>query len=310
MNLKKKVIKNNFKNISLNKLFTVIVIFQPNKKKIENVLQKHLEVFSNVIVVCNSSIDFKLKKKFKSFIFIMNKKNVGLAKALNIGIKFSIKKGAKYIALFDQDTLIKKNYFIQTKKSIKYLNLSKVAAIGPIFFNRLNNKFGKLIKFKTLSIQKINPKQKVKYYLPDYLITSGIIIPTSIFKIVGYMNEKLFIDLIDFEWCMRARNKGLMVVCFPKVKIIHEMGDSSFNFFSLRYNIYKPNRLYYFFRNSFYLYNSSYIKLNWKIIDFIKNLFRFIFYIVLIKPRIKNLKFIILGIKDAFKKKMGPLYKN
>ena len=60
MNLKKKVIKNNFKNISLNKLFTVIVIFQPNKKKIENVLQKHLEVFSNVIVVCNSSIDFNL----------------------------------------------------------------------------------------------------------------------------------------------------------------------------------------------------------------------------------------------------------
>jgi len=41
------------------------------------------------------------------------------------------------------------------------------------------------------------------------------------------MNEDLFIDWVDFEWCWRARKKGYKIIGNANVVITHQLGDAA-----------------------------------------------------------------------------------
>jgi len=49
----------------------------------------------------------------------------------------------------------------------------------------------------------------------DMLIASGCLIPADVLRDVGLMDDALFIDHVDTDWCMRARARGyrLLGVC-------------------------------------------------------------------------------------------------
>ena len=42
-------------------------------------------------------------------------------------------------------------------------------------------------------------------------ITSGSIVRTDVFAVVGAFDDKLFIDAVDTEFCFRCRSKGYLV---------------------------------------------------------------------------------------------------
>jgi len=124
---------------------------------------------------------------------------------------------------------------------------------------------------------------------------------------IGLMDSKLFIDLIDVEWGLRAKNKGYKFFVLPKVRLDHKLGDHPFTIFGKTFPIHSPLRIYFYFRNSIYLYKQSNISLNWKLIDCVRNIFRFFFYVVLIKPRLQYLRMALLGIYHGFFERMGKL---
>ena len=144
------------------------------------------------------------------------------------------------------------------------------------------------------------------YATPHYVITSGSVIPMDVLDNVGLMLEELFIDFVDIEWCLRARRKGYKAVAINKVKIDHHLGDYGIYFLGNRYPIHSPVRMYYYFRNSIYLYGLSDIDWNWRV-DASRNLFRFLFYMLFVKNRSKYFKYIIKGYYHGLIKKMGKL---
>jgi rhamnosyltransferase len=101
------------------------------------------------------------------------------------------------------------------------------------------------------------------------LITSGLLIPIPVLEDVGLMREDFFIDHVDIEWSHRARSKGYSLWGTGQARMRHRMGESE----SLRVwyfgwrneSYYKPERLYYRFRNLVVLWRSDYIELGWKI---------------------------------------------
>jgi rhamnosyltransferase len=107
------------------------------------------------------------------------------------------------------------------------------------------------------------------------------------------VREELFIDLIDVEWGLRAKSRGYKSFVLPKAMLDHKLGNDKFKIFGMVFPIH--------------LYGKDYISLNWKLIDLVRNIFRFFFYVLLIKPRIHYLKMALLGIFHGLFERMGKL---
>jgi rhamnosyltransferase len=238
---------------------------------------------------------------------INNPDNLGLSSACNIGIMAAKKKGAKMVALFDQDTELPSNF---TEKMLHYINQHQgdqpLAVYSPVFHNHVIDEASKHIHFKPFRLIREFVDES-DYAYPHYVITSGSIIPIKVLDNVGLMREELFIDFVDIEWCLRARRKGYEILAINKVMIDHHLGDYAVHFMGHRYPIHSPIRMYYYFRNAMYLYRLSEIDWNWRLVDATRNLFRFLFYMIFVQNRPIYFKYIIKGYYHGLIKKMGKL---
>lgn len=288
----------------LSQIISIIVVFNPDLEKLKNILKLHSSTFSNCVIV-NNSPEINLGDLPKNIHMIYCKSNVGLASALNQGISYAKKMGFKMCALFDQDSTFNTSFVEDMIKRINsYKTNKKVAVFSPIFFNYLTNSYGYNIFYKNFFLIRSKPDLKILNLQPDYVITSGSFIPLEAINDVGLMLDKLFIDFIDIEWCLRAKRKKYSVVSFQDVVLKHHMGASSFKFLGKFFPINSPSRVYYYFRNSFYLYHNENMPLYWKIVDFSRNLLRILFYLILVDFR-SYFKPIFIGIGHGVSNKMG-----
>lgn len=75
----------------------------------------------------------------------------------------------------------------------------------------------------------------------------------EVFEIVGMMDEELFIDYVDTEWCLRCLNYGILVHIIPDIEMVHAIGDKSVKICGINIPIHSPVRRYYRVRNAFLL---------------------------------------------------------
>ena len=287
----------------------IIVYYYSDIKKFKKIIKLHSINFSKIIIINNSpKININELENYKITV-INNNKNIGLAKAINVGIALA-KKNFIYFALFDQDSLIKKNFL---NNMVKYMNIFyeqkkflhiEPLVFSPVYYNKIIDEEAKHIRFKTLRLLRENNNIKKLFSFPEYVITSGSIIPKSSINKVGLMDEKLFIDFIDIEWCLRAKKFNKVPIIFNKVRINHFIGDYFVKIFKNKYPIHNPLRMYYYFRNSIYLYKKEYISINWKVVDLSRNIFRIIFYLLFVNKKRKYFKHIIRGIIHGLTNKM------
>lgn len=291
-------------------VIAVIVVYHPKVRELEASIKSLLKNFKKVIVVWNGPHPFKMPAclRVRGIHVLDMRSNVGLAKGLNEGIEKAFKFGAAWVYLSDQDSIIPLEF---KYRAIKYSHSIpkpfKVAAIGPNYFNQITQEEGRIIRSEFLRRRRDRLNKNRSYIEADYVITSGSFISKSALNEIGLMDSKIFIDLIDVEWGLRAKNKGYKLFILPKVRLDHKLGDAPFTIFGKTFPIHSPLRIYYYFRNSIHLYGKDYISLNWKLIDFVRNIFRFFFYVILIKPRIQYLKMILLGICHGLFGRMGKL---
>ncbi len=291
-------------------VIAVVVAYHPKIGELEASIKSLLKNFKEVVVVWNGPHPFKIPAclNVRGIHVLDMKSNVGLAKALNEGIKKAFRLGAAWVYLSDQDSVLPLEF---KNRAVKYShNIPKpfkVAAIGPNYFNQITQEEGRIIRSEFLRRRRDRPNKNKPYIEADYVITSGSFISKTTFNDVGPMREELFIDLIDVEWGLRSQSRGYKSFVLPKVMLDHKLGDDPFTIFGKAFPIHPPLRVYYYFRNSIHLYGKDYISLNWKLIDLVRNIFRFFFYIALIKPRLQYLKMALLGIYDGCYERMGRL---
>ena len=292
----------------INNFCSIIVTYQSKINEFFIILERHKKNFHQVIIVNNSpEIDLS-QFQSKQITIINNPGNIGLAAALNIGVLESKRLGFNMVALFDQDTKLPANY---TKDMLQYINHypgdKPVAVYSPIFHNHVIKETGRHINFKPFRLIRGPVIDTEVYAHPHYVITSGSIIPIKVLDNVGLMREELFIDFVDIEWCLRARQQGYEIVAINKVMIDHHLGDYAVSFMRHHYPIHSPLRMYYYFRNAMYLYRLREIDWNWRLVDATRNLFRFLFYMFFVKNRATYFKYIIKGYYHGLIKKMGKL---
>jgi rhamnosyltransferase len=127
-------------------------------------------------------------------------------------------------------------------------------------------------------------------------IASGMVISSAVFNSVGFMDEKLFIDWVDFEWCWRAQAKGYVIIGCADVVIQHSLGDVAKKVGSKSYPVRSPIRHYYIIRNGIYLaLRSKYINFRMRVNLFLKSFRYIIGFTLLGKPHGKHFVYCLKG---------------
>ncbi|QZA78314.1 glycosyltransferase family 2 protein [Deefgea tanakiae] len=229
-----------FKNIA------AVVVTYNGDASLKKTLLALLEQVSFIIVVDNGSIDntksivLSLGDSNK-FRLIELSANMGLGYALNAGIRYAYASGYDWVLTMDQDSIICDGMID-----------------AFISFIKENNEEVCLTPNLIIHGESINLTSGVV----DLAITSGNLVYVPILDHVGWFNELLFIDSIDFDFCIRLKNAGYHVSRVGNALLKHELGDSHENIFILNkyYTKHSPLRRYYMLRNSFYIFEMHCIK--------------------------------------------------
>ncbi|WBW98664.1 glycosyltransferase [Oceanirhabdus sp. W0125-5] len=176
---------------------------------------------------------------------IFCKKNEGIARALNIGIKKGISLyNADFILTLDHDSIASENMVKKMMAVYERLkDKENIAILSPAIYD-INKKD---------YLTTVNDKEFQNIKEP---IQSGSLIKANIFKEIGFYNEKLFIYYVDTDLCYRLLLANYSLIQCNKAILNHEEGKKTSKKVLGKivfYNNYGNNAVYYRARNNIYM---------------------------------------------------------
>lgn len=270
------------------KVGAVTVIYNPdNLQNVINSISTYYDEIDMLVVIDNSLVSNKsiLEDKFNAKLkYFWCQENIGIGRALNLGINHLIGLGYKWALTMDQDTYFKtklSGYF----SFIREKNSSRVNLLAPCIEGFLLTKTSKEIK-KT--------------------IQSGCLINLQIYKILGGFEEKYFIDFIDYDYCLKGRKQNFKNVLICNVLIKQNYGEcyNGKTFYGLKYKYIfsKPFRSYYQTRNGLD-YSIKYRDIK----EFIGIVVVFVKTILIANQKIDRIKYMVRGLSDFLSHNWGKL---
>jgi rhamnosyltransferase len=272
----------------MKKTVGIIILFNPELDRLQVQLESLSKQVDCIVAVNNGLTGEQLEKLLTTHecIYINNFQNLGVAAAQNIGIRWALENGYDHILLLDDDSLPQENMvnnlFLAEEELLG--KGIKVAAVGPSFFDPR----------KTNLIDK--PGLEKKYIKEDMLISSGMLISSEVVNDVGLMNDWLFIDGIDDDWCFRALYKGYQIFRVPNALMSHRLGEVKKVFFDkFSFHYHQPFRYYYRFRNYIFLLKQPYV--TWRLkLRCLRAMLKLLIKIIFLPNKVDYLKQTFKGI--------------
>src|SRR5258708_730538 len=147
---------------------------------------------------------------------VFNADNLGLARALNIGIQRAATLGYSWVLLLDQDTRVEPD-MVSTLMAIhaSFPDRERLAVLG--------SNFSDVTERTTDAIGHESPDEH--WVEVERVITSGSLLPLETHFAIGPFREEFFIDYVDEEYCLRAKAKGYRIIKSRKHLISHAIGS-------------------------------------------------------------------------------------
>jgi rhamnosyltransferase len=239
--------------------------------------------------------------------YLCNAKNVGIATALNQGVQALIRSGAEVALLFDQDSEPPDALLSALPDQVARANEcgDKVALVGPAYDDPRLGGVAPFVRFRHWRLERLAPMGSEPIDV-DFLITSGSCINLRCWPEVGPMDDSLFIDFVDLEWCVRAKRKGYRILGVPWVKMSHELGGEPVRILGRPYPMHGPIRHYYLFRNAVALIRRPYMPWSWKTTELMKLPVRLVVYGLFPTDRSQHIRMALEGLRDGWLGRSGP----
>lgn len=192
---------------------------------------------TTLVAIDNGSSDESInyiQKNYPEVILIESEENLGFGKANNIGIEYSLKKGADFIFLLNQDAWIEPNTLeklvVELEKNPSYGIVSPLHLSGD--GKNLDESFSKSIApqycANLQSDLKLNHDVH-KLYEADFICAAAWLISKNCLQEVGGFNPTFFHYGEDDNFVQRLHFKGLKIGVLPTCKIYHDRQERSAN---------------------------------------------------------------------------------
>lgn len=289
------------------KVVAIIISYNPDNNLLDsvNLLKNQVE---KIIIVDNGSKKEKVKNinlirdiDKEKIEVIFNEENLGIATALNIGVKEGLKQGYNWILTMDQDSKCSDNMVKKMFEVYNGIDEKERRDILSIFPNFVDER-----------IQSIEENSDMSpYEYVDADITSGNLLKAEVFDKVGFFDDSLFIDLVDTDFCMKLNEKNIKMIKVRDAILYHSLGESQSVksvFGKFNTSNHSALRRYYMTRNRFYTWE-KYKDLNSFTLNRDKKLFKKEFVKIILgeKDKMNKIKMVFKGYKDYKKGIRGKL---
>ncbi|MCX2982538.1 glycosyltransferase [Halieaceae bacterium IMCC14734] len=189
----------------------VIVSYQPDSE-FDAHLQLLLSEFDAVFLVDNTGAGAGHIVTHPRLHFHSNDINQGLGVALNQGCQLALDAGYEWVVTLDQDSRLEVDF---VPMMIAAWSRSSVCPVllGCNYFS------------VSRGLHKITADSAAAPIPVATVITSGTLMHLDSWRSLGGFREEFFIDGIDHEICLRARNAGCLVALYPGSMMRHSIGE-------------------------------------------------------------------------------------
>lgn len=238
----------------MNRVCAIVVTYHPGAEVWRNIAAIRRQA-DRVIVVDNGSgpgvrCELERMAAQDGIELVCNAGNRGVAAAINQAAARAMAAGFEWLATFDQDSRVPER-FVATllNEHAAYPGRDRVAVVAPLYVDRhlgtVSSPSGPLAGSPTEAVP------------VSVTATSGNLVLARAFHELGGLREDFFIDCVDFEFCLRARRAGWLVLEVRKVRLEHAQGRAERRRLLWRrpvVNDYAAERRYYQARNRLVMY--------------------------------------------------------
>jgi rhamnosyltransferase len=152
--------------------------------------------------------------------------NQGIARALNIGMRKAGAYGFRWALTMDHDSVADDRMVDRLLAGWrKWPSQENVLICAPVFINRSTMAPGGLIRYDGWKRVVLIPPEPGAILDPTVVITSGSLVQIELHERVGGFDEKLFIDYVDHDFCLRGRRMGLEIIVPADAYLYHSIGN-------------------------------------------------------------------------------------
>lgn len=160
---------------------------------------------------------------------IENEVNVGFTGGMNIGIRFSLEKGAVSVLLLNNDTVVAPDMIELLAEA--GAGDPQRGILGPaIYYYDQPDRLWWLGDIEHPWLPMPRPvrmeKEALEKSLPfkaDYVTGCAMLVDRKVFEHIGLLDERYFIYYEDADFCRRARDAGFTIYCVPQAKMWHKV---------------------------------------------------------------------------------------
>jgi rhamnosyltransferase len=291
----------------------VVVAYQAPDAELEALLSCIAAEVSTAAVVLNQALPEEkreLQAIYPQLHWQRNSRNLGLAAAQNQGINVLIDQ-VDAILLLDQDSLPDAGTIPALAEILADLQAAgePVAGVAPAYRQGKSAHWPGFVRISRWGFSRVRPTPAQVAIPIDFAIASGKLMPVSALRAVGLMDESLFIDHIDTEWCLRAAALGYCLYGTEQAAFSHSLGEQRYTFWLGRQrqvSTHAPWRYYMMFRNSVLLYARRTLPARWKQGDALRLLQIFLFVALCGPHRWAALRMMVKGVAHGLKGCAGP----
>lgn len=285
-----------------------IITYNSDINKLDKTISSIAGQVSELLIVDNNSnnisdIDQLIakydQKKICKIHIKKNKTNQGIAAALNQVLNYAAEKSYVWVLTLDQDSeciadMVDQMLFYHQHGQ----DNEKTIIISPSYTD-INI---------TTKIEKRDTGNGARSVLTT--ITSGSLTNVNFALEIGGFMDKLFIDHVDHEFCLRAKKMGFSIIELADLELKHEIGHATQHRFLHKIvstSNHSALRRYYLFRNSIWLFRKYFRDFpRWTLIAMRWNMVIFLRILLYEDDKLIKLNYIFKGVMDGFMNKLGP----
>ena len=228
---------------------------------------------------------------------LRSKQNQGVAGGLNTGVNKALQEGFEWALLFDQDTLPNKDLAGKLLSLWNKLpDQMTPAVLGCNYIDQHRNH------------PALRCPEGAAFCEQKAVIISGTLLSLAAYKATGPFREAFFMDLVDTDFCYRARRQGFGVYAACEPLMQHAVGCASSHSF-LGHRVWMTNhpawRRYLMARNSMILH-AEYGKQDrfWLLRTVMKQFKKSIYVLLFEKDSMPKVAAMWRGIQDGIRRHM------
>jgi GT2 family glycosyltransferase len=202
-----------------------------------------------VVVSDNGSDDGTpdwIRREYPLFQFIENRANLGFAEGSNVGVRWALAAGARYIVLLNPDTVVDRRWLEElvhsaeadTTIGVCQSKIYRSPASTPPVINTVGNHLHYTGVGSCGHLDEVDLGQFADDSEIPYASGAAMLVKTDVVRDIGLLDADLFMYHDDLDWSLRARLRGHRIVLSAQSIVYHryDFRRSTAKFFFIERN--------------------------------------------------------------------------